>query len=50
MPREANKQHISKLQDKKRRNSPTSASIRKAIKEKYPLGFSKKQRANQEGN
>jgi hypothetical protein len=49
MARESHKQRINNLQQNKRRNSPTSASIREAMRNKYPLGFSKKQRANQEG-
>jgi hypothetical protein len=49
MAKESHKQKISNLQQNKRRNSPTSASIRQAMKNKYPLGFSKNRRGNQEG-
>lgn len=49
MAREAHKQHIAKLQQTKGRKSPTQQSIREGLKNKYPLGFSKKQRANQKG-
>ena len=49
MAKEAHKQHISKLQQTKGRKSPTQQSIREGLKNKYPLGFSKKKRANQEG-
>ena len=34
--------HLNKLQEKKRTKSPTSTEIREAMREKYPIGFSKK--------
>ena len=34
--------HLNKLQKNKRIKSPTSTEIRKAMREKYPIGFSKK--------
>lgn len=49
MAKEAHKQHLANLQQKKGRNSPTQKSIREALKNKYPIGFSKKKRTNQEG-
>ena len=42
MPKDPKDKHLDKLQQTKRRTSPTANTIRKALKEKYPIGFSTK--------
>ena len=42
MKNDPKERHLSNLQQNKSRNSPTSASIREAMKTKYPIGYSKK--------
>lgn len=40
--KEPKDKHIDRLQENKRTKSPTSTEIRKAMREKYPIGFPKK--------
>jgi hypothetical protein len=35
---------VDRLQEDKRRKSPTHATISKGLKDKYPIGFSKKKK------
>jgi hypothetical protein len=42
MPKDKKEVHLNNLQQSKRRSSPTAESIRASLKEKYPIGWSKK--------
>lgn len=41
MPKDPKEKHLNKLQQAKRRTSPTAQSIAEALRKKYPIGFSR---------